>query len=356
MARVRLKYVNGYMNDDRKNKRVRYYFRKRGMAAIPLPGLPGSEEFMAAYGAALATTSNAPSIGASRTAPGTVNALVVNYYQSAAWLDKLGDDTRANRKHIIERFREQHGNKPVAFLRPEHIEKMLKEIASRWSKDYWLRTIRGLLRSGIPSMLKADPTAGVTTKRPKTKGYHTWLEDEITTYRAHWPLGTMQRLVFEFALETVSRRGEIARLGPQHLKQNKEGQWRIRIERIKGSRDVDIPVTPELLAACQAMPKTGLAYITGENGKPLSKRTLGAYFAKWATEAGLPKRCRLHGLKKSGMVGIVLAGSTAPELMAWSGHKSMKIAQDYIEAAFDRPELADSAFAKMRTKRVAEGA
>jgi hypothetical protein len=27
--------------------------------------------------------------------------------------------------------------------------------------------------------------------------------------------------------------------------------------------------------------------------------------------------------------------------MAWSGHKDMKVAQPYIEAAFDRPELAD---------------
>jgi hypothetical protein len=35
---------------DRKDKRKRYYFRRRGMPAIPLPGAPGSEEFMAAYG------------------------------------------------------------------------------------------------------------------------------------------------------------------------------------------------------------------------------------------------------------------------------------------------------------------
>ena len=33
---------------------MRYYFRRRGTKAIPLPGLPGSEEFMAAYAAALA--------------------------------------------------------------------------------------------------------------------------------------------------------------------------------------------------------------------------------------------------------------------------------------------------------------
>src|SRR6516162_2390996 len=110
----------------------------------------------------------------------------------------------------------------------------------------------------------------------------------------------------------MSRRREIVGLGPQHLKQGKDGDWRIKIERTKGSRDVDIPVTQELLRAAQAMPVTGLAYVTGANGQPIGKRTLGVYFRQWATEAGLPKRCRLHGLKKSGMTAIVLAGGTAP--------------------------------------------
>ena len=59
----------------------------------------------------------------------------------------------------------------------------------------------------------------------------------------------------------------------------------------------------------------------------------------------------MHGLKKSSMVEIVLAGGSAPELMAVSGHKSLTVAQHYIAAAFERPELADGAFDKVRTKR-----
>src|SRR5262249_46646061 len=152
----------------------------------PLPGAPGSEQFMAAYAMALASTSNAAlEIGADRTSPGTINALVVNYYKSAAWLDDLAEETRKNRRAIIPRFRERHGDKRVALLRPEHFQAMLKEIASQWSRDGWLRTIRGLIRSGIPSMIKADPTAGVTTKRPKTAGYWTWTDQEIAQYRAY---------------------------------------------------------------------------------------------------------------------------------------------------------------------------
>jgi hypothetical protein len=54
MAHIKLKYVNAFANRGRQDKRMRYYFRRRGTKAIPLPGLPGSEEFMAAYAAALA--------------------------------------------------------------------------------------------------------------------------------------------------------------------------------------------------------------------------------------------------------------------------------------------------------------
>jgi hypothetical protein len=69
------------------------------------------------------------------------------------------------------------------------------------------------------------------------------------------------------------------------------------IERTHGSDDVDIPVSPELQAACNAMPKAHLTYIVNAQGKPRSKYGLGNDFAKWATQAGLPKRCRLQGLR-----------------------------------------------------------
>jgi hypothetical protein len=95
MAKIKLKYVNGFSNRDRKGQRVRYYFRRRGTQSIPLPGIPGSEEFMAAYSMALAMIPDSAEIGASRTSPGTINALAIHYYRSQEWKD-LAADTRKN--------------------------------------------------------------------------------------------------------------------------------------------------------------------------------------------------------------------------------------------------------------------
>src|SRR6516165_4070264 len=281
MAHIRLKYVNAFANNARKGGRVRYYFRRHGQRAIPLPGLPGSEEFMAAYAMALAAIPEyAQQIGAGRTSPGTINALAVDYYRSQQWQD-LAADTRRKRGRIIEAFRARHGDKRVALLRQEHIQIMLAAIPKPSVKRDWFKAIRGLLRHAVPTMLSVDPTEGIAgIKLPKSKGHHTWTDDEIERYRAHWPLGTQQRLVMEFALETASRRGEVVRLGPQHIKNG----W-IRIERTHGSEDVDIEVSPELQAACDAMPKAHLTYIVTTQGKPRSKYGLGGDFAKCATEA-----------------------------------------------------------------------
>ena len=333
------KFVHGYI--DRHGK-SRFYFRRAGFKKIPLSGLPWSPEFMAAYETALASTQRIE-IGASRTNPGTINALVVTYYKSDGW-HALAADTQKTRLRIIEKFRAQHGDKRVALLRREHILKMLGAIGKPSAKRHWLKAIRGLLRSAVPGMRRDDPTEGIANiKLPKSKGHHTWTDDEIDQYRAHWPLGTQQRLVMEFALETASRRGEVVRLGPQHVKNG-----RIRIERTHGSNDVDIPMSPELQAACDAMPKAHLTYIVTAYGKPRSKYGLGNDFAKWATEAGLPAHCRMHGLKKGGMRRLAEAGGTAHELMAISGHRTLSEVQRYTEDA-NRKLLADTGMAKKRT-------
>jgi integrase len=344
MARLRLKHVNAFANRNRKNNRLRYYFRRRGQKAISLPGLPGSDEFMAAYAAALEGTEAAVvEIGASRTQPGTIDALCVSYYRSDAWTN-LTEDTRESRYRVIERFRAANGSKRVALLRHEHIEKMLAKLDKASAKRLWLSSIRGLMQAAVPIFRKNDPTAGVTIKLPKGKGHHTWTDDEIEQYRAFWPLGTQQRLVMEFALETVSRRSEIVRLGPQHVKNG-----RIRIERTHGSEDVDIPVSDELQAAIDAMPPKHLTFIHTAAGRPRSKEGLTLDFAEWATAAGLPSRCRMHGLKKGGMRRLAEDGNTTHELMAMSGHKTLSEVQRYTARA-DKKRLADSAHAKRRRR------
>jgi integrase len=222
---------------------------------------------------------------------------------------------------------------------------MLSDIVGASARRSWFKAIKPLLQHAVPTMLRDDPTFGIATpKLPNTEGHHTWTGVQIEQYRARWPNGSQQRLVFEFALETVSRRGEVVRLGPQHV-----SGGRIRITRTHGSRDVDLPVTPELQAAIDAMPRSHLTFIMTAYGRPRSKFGLGTDFAKWARDAGLPDKCRLHGLKKAGLTRLADDGATTHELMAVSGHKTLAEVERYTREANARL-LATSAMAKRKSR------
>jgi hypothetical protein len=62
-------------------------------------------------------------------------------------------------------------------------------------------------------------------------------------------------------------------------------------------------------------------------------------------------RCRLHGLKKSGMRRLAEHGATTHELMAISGHKTLSEVQRYTTAA-DKKRLAASGMAKRQAQSV----
>ena len=108
MTRFRLKSVNKFRD---RHGRLRHYFRRPGRKSVALPGLPGSAEFMEAYQAALAYESPRLEISASRTVPGSVNALVAAYLDcppaSTSAFKSLAAETQRTRRNILEHFRER---------------------------------------------------------------------------------------------------------------------------------------------------------------------------------------------------------------------------------------------------------
>jgi hypothetical protein len=146
--------------------------------------LPGSVEFMAAYQAALGGLRGP--IGVSRTLHGTINALVVLYYASVEFTT-LAPITRPTYRSVIERFRTEHGDKPVASLKQEHVRAIVRaRAATPGAANKMLRTIKMLMRFAIQegwrtgdptftvkkfaSRPRTGSTAGPTTRSPLTKG------------------------------------------------------------------------------------------------------------------------------------------------------------------------------------------
>jgi integrase len=353
MASIRLKHVNSFY--DRHGK-LRHLARVPGQKAKTLPGLPGSEEFMAAYQAALAQRPGVQ-IGADQTKAGTFNALIATYYQSDAFTKALAPVTQSKRRNIIELFRNLFGGCQVRNLRRDHVVRLLQG-RPPFAQRNWMKTMRGLMLFAIDQNYRADdPTAGVRPiKVGKSHGHMTWGDEQISQYRATHSIGTVARLAIELMLNFAARRGDVYQLGPQHIRGNKLCFRPNKTKRSTGKM-LTIPIIPECQAAIDAMWRGGaLTFLVNDWGRPFaSAEAFGNKFAEWCREAGLERvECddgkvrsyRAHGLRKASCIAMLHAGCLPAEIMAITGHSSLSQLQIYI-AEYDRERMAQSAVEKL---------
>jgi integrase len=329
------KFVQGFI--DRTGK-PRFYFRRPGFKRVPLPGLPWSPQFMNAYEAAM---SGQPlQVGATRTAPGTVSAAIASYYQDQAFL-ALAPSTQRALRNILEHFRADHGDKRIALLQRQHIVTLLKP-KKRFAARHWLKAMRTLMKYTIEIGLREDdPTAGVKLPNLKTDGYHTWTESEINQFETCHGPGTRARLALALLLYTGQRRGDVIRLGRQHIHDNF-----IYVRQQKTGVELTIPIYAKLTAIIAETPSVQLTLLTTQSGKPFSAAGFGNWFRDRCNEAGLA-HCSAHGLRKAAARRLAEAGCTMHEIAAITGHASLSEVQRYTKAA-DQKRLALAAMEKAK--------
>jgi integrase len=330
-----------------------------GYKAKTLPGAPGSEQFMAAYHAALSL--GRVEIGSSRTKAGTFDALIVEYYKNKVFTDGFAAETQRMRRAILERWRADHGGKRVAHLRPNDVRKFLEQ-KKPYAQKNWLKTLRGLMLFAIAQNYRADdPTAGVNAAKPlvKSRGHMTWEQPEIAAYRNTHAVGTVARLALELMLNIAARRGDAWELGPQHIKNGKL-VWRPNKTKRSTGKLLSIPILPEFAAALDAMPVKDAAFLVTNYGRRFkSAAAFGNKFADWCKAAGLkPVKCddgrvrsyRAHGLRKAALMALVRARCDIWEIMAVSGHSTLSQVQVYIDE-FNREQKAEDAMNKLAAAR-----
>ena len=330
------KYVQAWV--DPRDSRAYYYLRRRGFPRVRLPGLPWSPTFMAAYEAAMSGTRTA--IGAGRIKPGSVAAVVAEYLDSQTFFTSKSAGTQRMRRGILERFRAAYGERPMALLPAEWIEALLDAKPPHAARS-WLVTLRSLCQFAAKrGYLRADPTANIKQRATKGDGFHTWSEEEIAQFEAHHPVGTKPRLALALLLYTAQRRSDVVRMGRQHIKDGV-----LTVKQQKTGVTLAIPVHPHLQAVLDATPGEHLTFLLTATGKPYGGDAFSTQFRKWCDDAGLPQRCKPHGLRKAACRRLAEAGCSANEIMAISGHATMKELVRYTAAA-DQARLARNAMAK----------
>lgn len=344
VATIKLPYVHTYT--DVRGKR-RTYYRRQGRRYV-LPGLPGSAEFMEAYAAADAMFADRPQSPIVRRAPkiGTIEAVVQSYYESASFLG-LKPSTKTTYRGIIDKFREEHGSKRISHLERRHVVDIVsKKLASSGpsASNNLLRMIRMLCEYASElGLIRHNPTTGVRKVRSSSQGFATWTESDIEKYEKRWPLGTRERLAFALLLYTGQRRGDVVRMGRQHIESDV-----LTITQSKTNETVSIPLHPELRGVIASTPKDQLTFLTTKHGAPFTAAGFGNAFREWCDKAGV-KKLSAHGLRKAAARRLAEAGCSAHQIAAITGHRTLKEVERYAARA-DRIRLARDAMDTLAKK------
>jgi integrase len=296
---------------------------------------------MAAYETAL--VGQPLPVGTQRGRPGTMAALALSYF-AAPQFGALRPSSQYAYRRAIERFCTNHADRRVADLRRDHIVRLMSRLADKpHAANALRRMLRNLMRHAVDIGVRGDdPTRDVKAIRIKSGGHHSWTDAEIAQFERHHPVGSRARLALALLLYTGQRRGDVIRMGAQHI----HGSV-LNVKQEKTGAELAIPVHPDLEAVIAATPSGHLTFLTTTIGGPFAGRTFARWFRRECDKVGLP-HCSAHGLRKAAARRLAEAGCTVHEIGAITGHASLAELARYTKAA-DQRRLAEAAMAKTRT-------
>lgn len=318
----------------------RWRYRARGRS-FELGTDYGSPDFVRRYEAAIATLAG-HKIGMDRTKPGSISDLLIRYYPLA--LPRWAPATAKTNKAMLERFRDDHGHRPVASMKSHHMDLILAKMADRPAAAYNLRKrLIPVFRLAVKLGWLAVNPAELADQVPyQTTGHRTWTEDDIAAfYRVHAP-GTIPHTAMTLMLWTGAARADVVKLGWFSIKQTPEGEQihytRQKTGRMKNPVPIRILIAPELRAVLDTLPRETGTFLQTREGAQRSAKALTGDMRRWCDAAGLPE-CNNHGLRKAIARRLAEAGATAHMIGAVTGHKTLSEVQRYTEES-DRSRLA----------------
>ncbi|MDG4719381.1 tyrosine-type recombinase/integrase [Thalassospira aquimaris] len=323
MVLIKLPYVKAYT---RKGKLYAYY-RRKGHKQIPIKGEVGSDAWRAEYERIHEEFQTGAADG-KQIKSGTYDDLIARYKASplfkqlkprtkkeyARHLDTLGEiagkmDVATTPRKFVTMLHDRYHNKP----------RTANAIVSQ---------LRIILNYAIDlDWMKHNPAAK-PRRLKEGEGYRPWEEDEIDTFRAVWPFGTIERAAFELILNTGQRAGDVRLMVRNHVKKG----W-INVKQQKTSARVDIPLANALATALDAwLPQHDHMNLTpAPKGKAFGADAFSKFMRKAYDKAGLPEDFNSHGGRYAAATRLRELGLSWEEIGSITGHDTAQMVRKYSE-------------------------
>jgi integrase len=198
-----------------------------------------------------------------------------------------------------------------------------------------VKALRQVLAHGIEEHgLERNWAREVSYLRSNSEGHETPTLEDLEQFEKTHPIGTKAHLCYGLMLFTSSRVSDAQQLGHRHI----QGGWLHFRQKKNENRkpiDVEIPILPPLRRILDTSELGSWHFLETEFGKPFTVKGLGNKMRDWLDEAGL-QHLTSHGLRKACTVKLVQMKCTPHQIMAITGHTTMKEIERYTRKFLKR--------------------
>jgi integrase len=334
--RVRLKGLNRVRKRLADGRTVTYYYAWKG--GPPLPGRPGSPEFVDAYNKAI-----------SRKAlpqQGVILSMLRDFQNSQDFLG-LAPRTRSDYIAKIRLIEKKFGDFPLVALADRRSRGVFMAwrdqlaTTSRRQADYaWVVLARVLSWALDRGIIMANPCEKGGRLYRGSRADKIWTAADETAFLSRAPqhLG----LALLLALWTGQRQGDLLR-----LPWSAYDGTHIRLRQGKTGARVVIPVGAPLKAALDDTPKRSTVILVSSDNKPWTEDGFRSSWRKACATAGITG-VTFHDLRGTAVTRLAIAGCTEAEISAITGH-SLRDVGAILDAHYLHrdPALAENAIRKL---------
>lgn len=234
------------------------YFQRRGWPSQKFGSEFGTPEFWREYAGILSQ----------RERPGRViarsfGALIDSYRRSPRYRN-LKPRTGLDYDKYLDFFREIMGAANPAKMQRKDVIRLRDENADKvYFANYSLRVLRVLMEHCVDlGWRDSNPARGVPElKSQKRHEREPWPEELLEAYRAECAIGLRERLVMELCVGTGQRIGDVLNMRWSNIE---DGGFSLK--QSKTSKELWVPILPELQAALDAASRHSVYILTNERG------------------------------------------------------------------------------------------
>jgi len=233
------------------------YFQRRGWPSQKFQSEFGTADFWAEYAGILSQKDRPRKVLARNF------GALIDHYRKSPRYKNLKPRTGLDYDKYLDFFREIMGDANPAKMQRKDVIRLRDANAEKaYFANYSLRVLRVLMEHCVDlGWRETNPARGVPEIKTAKTEREPWPRELLDVYRAHCALGTRERLVMELCVGTGQRIGDVLSMRWSNIENG--AVW---VRQSKTSKELWVPILPELQAALDAASRHSVYILTNERG------------------------------------------------------------------------------------------